>query len=134
MTLGQLFDQPILATEPEAENKLHYWAALNFVQVDFHEPFFYAHRVVTQEKYWTQLKGTPVYPKASGFYGQGTVHPLLDGERIFQVRLGMPADPAKTQEAAAALRFKGNILRSFLLGPEKKSTSTLAIRLAPNSM
>jgi hypothetical protein len=38
-TLGQLYDQTLMSTEPQPENKLGYWVLRNFDQRDFHMLF-----------------------------------------------------------------------------------------------
>ncbi len=115
MTLGQMFDQTLFSTEGQAENKLFYWSDRNFKELLIHEPFFYVHRVAMQSRYYTELKGTPLYPKGLGFHGRMATHPLLDGARLFQVRLGRPAQPTSSATAAASVRFKMNIERMYLL-------------------
>ncbi|MGL4575396.1 MAG: c-type cytochrome [Burkholderiaceae bacterium] len=116
MTLGQIFDQTLFSTEPQAENKLGYWANRNFIQRDFHAPFFYAHRTATQAKYWTDYRNTSLYPKSRGYHGGISTHPFLDGPTLFQTPLGIAqVDVRVVLDPVGAARFRGNLIRMFLL-------------------
>jgi hypothetical protein len=115
MTLGQLFDQTLFSTESQPENKLGYWEMLTFDQRDFHLPFFYGHRTATQLKYWTDYKGTALYPKSTGYHAWLVTHPFLNGRTLFQSSLKGTPDSRYVADPVGAARLRGNMIRMFLL-------------------
>jgi mono/diheme cytochrome c family protein len=64
--LGQLQDQSLLTAEnfrgPTQDG--HYWNLFTFEHRDLQQPFFSAHRLLTQQAYATQYRGTEKYPPA----------------------------------------------------------------------
>lgn len=114
MTVGQMFDQGLLQTEQQADNKLHYWAELNFDPQYIHEPFFAAHRLAIQSLYWETKRGTPEFPSSTGEFGTFQAHPLLDGRLFHVVLLHQLPWEADDPMNVPAVRFKTNVMRMLL--------------------
>lgn len=116
MTLGQVFEQSFLNSDTSTNNHLQYWSDLNFVQNFYHEPFFYAHRIAQHVKnkklLMTELAAQP--GKKMSRYAIVDMNPLLDGETLFQMRVHNAVSPEEG-EVFKANRFRGNLIRSFLL-------------------
>ncbi|MEM9191108.1 MAG: cytochrome c [Myxococcota bacterium] len=84
-TLGTLYDPSLLMQEDfiSGGQNLHYWAMIGFEQDKVHLPFMYFHRIAVQDHYYAR-RGTETHPEvASNFFNQVSVHPLLDGQRLF---------------------------------------------------
>ncbi len=119
MTLGQVLDPSLIATDQMQNNKLHYWAFRNFKQKNVHLPFMYLHRMATQARYWENLPDLKAFPKVSGPFDMArsqAVHPFLATDN--QNSAGL--DNAVDAEGFGGLgvevnRFKGNLLRMMLL-------------------
>ncbi|MEM9457612.1 MAG: cytochrome c [Myxococcota bacterium] len=84
-SLGMVFDQTLLMQEDfTGGQNLHYWAIVGFDQDNVHLPFLYLHRILLQEHYYRDLRGTEAHPPLGmNHFGSIEVHPLLDGKRLF---------------------------------------------------
>ena len=133
MTLGQVVDPTLLQSEPQAFNKPLYWSALHFEQWIFHEPFFHAHRLAQQVHYYEDLAGSPLHPGMLGdFAGNERVHPVLDGTLLYQRRV-TDAVAVDDLAPADANRFRGNILRMWLLLQRERLWTGAPVRSFPNA-
>lgn len=78
--LGQLEDASLLTAEnfrgPTQDG--HYWNLFTFEHVMLQQPFFSAHRLITQQAYATKYRGTDKYPAAldSAAHAGGPENPL----------------------------------------------------------
>ncbi|MEM9189892.1 MAG: cytochrome c [Myxococcota bacterium] len=115
-TLGMLYDPALMMREGMVPNQLHYWALHGFVQREVHLPFFYAHRVAQQVRFYEELRGTAEHPEGQGFFSTQPVHPLLDGERLFLRPAGFRrAGDGDTFTSQASNTLRCNIVRAVLL-------------------
>jgi len=119
MTLGQILDPSLIATDGMQDNKIHYWAFRNFVQDEIHLPFMYMHRIATQATYWSKMRGTANFPKVSGPFnnaGAEWLHPLLatNNQESAGLQSAVSAN-SKSLRSADANRFKGNMMRVMML-------------------
>jgi mono/diheme cytochrome c family protein len=83
-TLGQLLDQGLLASENTRGQTFNafYWNLFTFEHDKIHQPFFTAHRLLTQDHYLANLRGTAQYPRSHVDLADvkpalGVVRPLL---------------------------------------------------------
>jgi hypothetical protein len=121
MTLGQILDPTLISTHDTQSNKLHYWAARNFRQPEVHLPFVYVHRIASQTKYWSEMRGTAVFPVATGPFDEASrdwLHPLLATENQQAEGRGLQQaiDPrSESLPSEEVNRFKGNLIRMMML-------------------
>ncbi len=117
MTLGQIFDQTLYMSEGAPNNKLNYWVQdATFLQKEVHLPFFYMHRLLTQQSYRQDPARIPLMPKTGVWYRDGKAQPLLDGFRMMVHNAGTTGatDLAKPF-APLANRIRANLYRTILL-------------------
>ncbi|MEM9188886.1 MAG: c-type cytochrome [Myxococcota bacterium] len=125
--LGQLLDQSLLTAENSrgATHDGHYWNLFTFEHRLVQQPFFSAHRVVTQEAYATTYRGTEFYPQAledasraahvtKGFPRlPGDIHPLLHGNWTDIQGLHGPRTEDDDPRLEASLFLRANIALMF---------------------
>ncbi|MDX2024505.1 MAG: cytochrome c [Deltaproteobacteria bacterium] len=137
MTLGQVMDPTLIATDPMQDNKIHYWAFRNFKQSEVHLPFMYVHRMAMQALYRTKMLKTEQFPKISGPFDEANrdwLHPFLATRTQNSAGLRSAADPeAKGFPGVAVNRFKGNLLRMMLLISQDLLKSGMPIQTEQNS-
>lgn len=115
--LGMLYDQTLLMQEDHTgNNNLHYWAIVGFDQEAVHHPFMYLHRILLQEHYYRDLRGTPEHPpEGINYHSSVQVHPILDGDRIQYKDLADRAYDADDARAPYANTLRCNAFRTLLL-------------------
>jgi hypothetical protein len=79
----------------------------------------YIHRIALQTTYWSQLRGSPLFPRATGPFneaGRDWLPPLLSTENQESAGLRSAVAPdSKVLPAADINRFKGNLIRTMML-------------------
>jgi len=136
MTLGQILDPSLIATDNMQNNKIHYWAFRNFKQKEVHLPFVYAHRMATQARYWKGLPDVKGFPKVSGTFDnarQADLHPFLATENQNSAGLTNAVDAGSYGGLGVEVnRLKGNLLRMMLLISQDLLKSGMALQQDQN--
>ncbi|MEL7372736.1 MAG: hypothetical protein AAFN74_27675, partial [Myxococcota bacterium] len=114
-TLGQVYDPALSMRQPDnATNKLNYWQILTFDHDAIHMPFFALHRLALQAHFVEDLMGTAAHPGPTHFLS-GTVHPLLDGDRIWLRQVADQTFDGNDPRAGLTHRVAGNVFRAVLM-------------------
>ena len=111
--LAQIYD-PSYGQSNLRGNTLHYWQVLKFPQKRYHRPFYAVHRIAQRARYYDMAQLNPADPALPGdtrFGKVRTIHPWLDGNRVF-IRESVQASNPDT---ADSIRMGGNVIRAVLL-------------------
>jgi len=116
-SVAMVYDQTLLMQESfTGDNNLHYWALNGFVQEHVHMPFLYLHRILMQEHYWRERRGTASHPpEGINYFSRGRVHPLLDGDRVFYKTANRTALGEDDPRARVSNALRCNAYRTVLL-------------------